>query len=131
MKVTDRFDCVLRLLPSGEVRIHGNERGFNAARDFLGFKQPFIEGSRWPSIDVAYHQRVPVEVAREWAHAIERGIGPESRELANKVWGSRATKGNKTFPGVRAGVIAPDGEVWDSSADGPFTVLPEHELATW
>jgi hypothetical protein len=75
----------LRLLPTGELKIWGNEHGFNAARDFLGFKQSFLEGCRWTSIDVRYQHKVTFEVAREWARSIERGIGPESRELPYKV----------------------------------------------
>jgi hypothetical protein len=104
-------DCLLVRLPEGQVRIVGNARGFNAARNFLGFKQEFEGTEGWQSVDCRYSPTPDAKALSNWARAIEDGEDGSSHVLGFR--GPGASDGNvrvRAFVAFRAPLV----RLWDS-----------------
>jgi hypothetical protein len=74
--IADHFDLALILLPNGDMKVHGGKRGYEAARTYFGFPQPFIDKpGEWTNVTLGSHRPATQEMVTDAAQAIERKFG--------------------------------------------------------
>jgi len=71
--LADRFDVTLEILPNGDLRVFGNEIGFNAARDYFKFPQAFStsEPGEWCHLSVGSDRPATLDDVTKFAKAIQ------------------------------------------------------------
>jgi hypothetical protein len=71
--LADRFDVTLEILPNGDLRIFGNEIGFNAARDYFKFPQAFSisKPDEWCHLSIGSDRPAALDDVTKFAKAIQ------------------------------------------------------------
>lgn len=71
--LADRFDVTLEILPNGDLRVFGNEIGFNAARGYFKFLQAFSisEPGEWCHVSIGSDRPATLDDVTKFAKAIQ------------------------------------------------------------
>jgi hypothetical protein len=71
--LADRFDVTLEILLNGDLRVFGNEIGFNAARDYFKFPQAFSISTPgdWCHVSIGTDRPATLDDVTKFAKAIQ------------------------------------------------------------
>jgi hypothetical protein len=73
----DHCDVSLEILPNGALRIFGNEKGYNAARDYFKFPEPFKVDAdgEWCHLSLMFERPVTFDAVQMFSRDIKARSG--------------------------------------------------------
>lgn len=71
--IADRFDLTLEILPNGDLRVFGNEIGYNAAREYFKFAPAFSISApgEWCHVSIGSDRPATLDDLTKFAKAIQ------------------------------------------------------------
>jgi hypothetical protein len=71
--LADRFDVTLEILPNGDLRVFGNEIGYNAAREYFKFAPAFSisKPDEWCHVSIGSDRPATLDDVTNFARAIQ------------------------------------------------------------
>jgi hypothetical protein len=72
-QLDEHCDVSLEILPNGALRIFGNEKGYNAARDYFKFPEPFkvADDGKWCHLSLMFERPVTLDAVMMFARDIK------------------------------------------------------------